>query len=322
MDRITLESWSEFDQEATLDDSEVISNVLLCGNSSRNGYDIPPSAFGSEDRVKTLYEGKLVFLDHASDPRKPLARSVKDIAGVVRNTRLKNGRPYGDIDTSGTASGPLLLSLARKRLRDVGMSHSAAYVKSPGGKTVQEVCEVFSVDAVVRPATTKTFHEREENSLVELEVLQKELDKVRMERDQAKESLTTLAVTLESTKSSLADLQAKHKEVTLACEGLQTKVDAFEAEKALAQRHQDVVSALEAAGIDLKDKELCSERFVQSLVKEADPVIRSEMIDDRKALLGRVAKGPSSTERRAPAGDKGFDPKAHMESLGSQMFIR
>lgn len=154
--RFTMDTLVDF--EAQADDSPVIRNVLLCGNSSRNGYEIPPSAFGGDEGVKRLYESRLCFIDHATP--NPLNRSTRDLAGTVMNARLVNGRAYGDIDCEAAPAGPLLLDLARKRIPGIGLSHAASYRRSADGRTVLEITAVYSVDVVVRPATTNSFYEQ------------------------------------------------------------------------------------------------------------------------------------------------------------------
>ncbi|QDT55696.1 hypothetical protein Pan44_37420 [Caulifigura coniformis] len=158
--------------EATIADegrkTETIKNVLLCGLHSLNGRAIPASAFGGAERARKLYEGTHVYLDH--DLGAGLSRKVQELAGVVENVRVDHlGRPRGDIRLNGNKAGDELRELvafsvkAEKhgaRLKDVGMSHVARYTFSSfDSSTVQSVDEVFSVDVVIRPATTQGFHE-------------------------------------------------------------------------------------------------------------------------------------------------------------------
>jgi hypothetical protein len=158
------ETWLEpfadgcFSESEFPDDSHVIRNVLLCGNKSRNGYDIPPSAFGGEANAKKLYTDMPVFLDH--ERGKEFSRSVRDMGGTIKNVRMIHGQPRGDIDTESCPAGPALMALARKRTPFVGLSHIAAYRWSPDKKTVVKVEHVVSVDVVFRPATTSGFHEQ------------------------------------------------------------------------------------------------------------------------------------------------------------------
>jgi len=165
--------WTELSTEQVSDDGFTIKDVILCGNRSRNGYEIPASAFKD---VRRLYEAKPVFLDHAADPKDSGRRSLRDMCGIVRNARMVGTRPVGDIDTQGFAEGVNLLQLARRRLPGVGMSHAASYRFDKSRKVVQEVKEVLSVDCVFRPATTASLFEETADRLI----LEHELDNLRV----------------------------------------------------------------------------------------------------------------------------------------------
>jgi hypothetical protein len=142
---------------------EVVRNVLLAGNVSKNGYTIPASAFGSTERVKALYDGAPVHLDH--DLEKGPSRSVGSLAGTVVNARLVEGKPRADILLNGNAAGDdlrAIVKLAQKsngKLRNVGISHVASYKFAPGRKTVERVEAVYSCDLVIGPATTRNLFE-------------------------------------------------------------------------------------------------------------------------------------------------------------------
>ncbi|QDT54791.1 hypothetical protein Pan44_28290 [Caulifigura coniformis] len=148
--------------------AETIRNVLLCGLQSLNGRSIPASAFGGAERAKALYEGVHVYLNHDMDAG--ISRRVESLAGIVESVTVDGlGRPRGDIRLNGNKAGEELRALfefsqkAEKhgaRLKDVGFSHVAVYTFSALDRTVvQSVDQVFSVDVVIRPATTKSFSE-------------------------------------------------------------------------------------------------------------------------------------------------------------------
>lgn len=308
-----------FAEAITADDSPIIKNVLLCGNSSRNGYSIPATAFGGESRAKQLYEGKPVFLDHAPRGRE-LARSVREMAGVVTNVRFSEGKPYGDIDTEAYPSGGELLSLARKRPRGIGMSHIAEYTMSRDRKCVQRVDDVVSVDVVFRPATTNTFFERNEGeSKVDLETLKEELATVRQERDAARDQVNSLKTENEQLKASAAESQGKVTELNRENADLKSKVDAHEARLALEQRQTAIESELKEAGLDPADKTVCSELFIASLKAEGESEARKALIADRKAILGDRTPAPRSQERKDPT-PKAFDPAKYHEGVKSDLF--
>lgn len=134
----------------------LVSNVALTGAKSRNGYEYTDAAL--HDAV-SLYENKPVFLDHATDGRRPQSRSTRDLVGSIINPRFERGRIRGDIRVLDTESGRTFLTLAEDETPHVGMSHVVMAVRSRNGKSVERIEEVISVDAVVFPATTETFHE-------------------------------------------------------------------------------------------------------------------------------------------------------------------
>jgi len=145
---------------------EVLRGVVLCGNRSLNGYDIPESAFGGEAKAKSLYDGVHVYIDH--DPERGPSRRVEELAGVVTNVRMERGKPKGDIVLgSGNAADvhrnlvtfSKTVQASGASLRQVGLSHVARYSMDYRKTRVESVDEVFSVDVVIRPATTKSFSE-------------------------------------------------------------------------------------------------------------------------------------------------------------------
>lgn len=286
--------------EAVVEDDGVIKNVLLCGNASRNGRKIPPTAFG--DAV-ALYEGVPVFMDHEYDPEKMANRGVRELAGVVHNVRMKDGKPYGDIDTKDYKEGEYLLKLARKpqgHKTRIGFSHTAAYKFKDKARTdVERVERVFSVDCVLNPATTNTFHEQEELPVADSTAT-----------DLLQGQVKTLQEQLDAAKAQMVQMEAEHKEALKALEvSLETvtserdaalqQVDKYETEKAVADRKAAVLVELEAAGLDPNDKTQCSDIFLSQLHRESDEAARKVLINDRKAVVGDIApKGRTLSRER------------------------
>lgn len=227
---------------------------------------------------------------------------------------MESGRPRGDLLLSENAAGIELKRLyelgqrAAKvggKLKNVGMSHVASYRFSKDRKTVESVSEVYSVDLVIRPATTKTLFEGTQN-MDEAQLA--ELSKVRAERDQAQADLKAVKAELEALKPQHEKLQAEHKQAT-------KELDDLKAEKAVGERKASIEAALKTANLDPNDKAVCSERFLADLVAQADPTIRSEMIADRAALVAKAKESkPTSTERQQE-GVKEFDPAKALEKL-------
>ena len=180
-------------QEGWIDrENRLVKNVALTGTESKNGYRY------SEQALKAgapLYEHKPVFLDHAASPAQPHRRSTRDLVGSIVNVRYEAGRIKGDIRVIDTEAGRTFLALAESNGPAVGMSHVILAEKNAEGTIVEKIHEVVSVDAVVFPATTKSFQEQHasENEsgggttsdlARERDQLQVEIASLKRERDQ------------------------------------------------------------------------------------------------------------------------------------------
>jgi hypothetical protein len=138
-------------------ENRVVLNVALTGAESTNGYRYAEAAL---IEGIPLYENRPVFLDHPHSSTLPHRRSTRDLVGSVVNVRYEAGRIRGDIRVIDTEAGRTFLALAESNGPSVGMSHVILAQKSSDGKFVEKIHEVVSVDAVVFPATTKSFHEQ------------------------------------------------------------------------------------------------------------------------------------------------------------------
>jgi hypothetical protein len=135
-----------------------IANIVLVGPDSRNGYRYKPEALRE---AVALYDGKIVFLDHATDPARPRQRSTRDVAGTLVRPRFVDGKLRGDIAVVDTEAGRTLLALAESDRPGVGMSHVVLARRSEDGSVVEKIHDVVSVDAVVFPATSTSFREQQ-----------------------------------------------------------------------------------------------------------------------------------------------------------------
>ncbi|OAI53934.1 hypothetical protein AYO47_03875 [Planctomyces sp. SCGC AG-212-M04] len=161
--------------------------MLLAGETSLNGYSIPESAFAGKEAE--LYTSANVFLDHGDG----LSRGTRELAGVVTNVRKKEGRPRADILVADTSAGQELKKLyaftrkaeaAGVKVKNLGLSHVARYEMAADRKSVKAVTAVESVDVVIRPATTKGFHEQAgefADLKTQVESLKSELETVKSE---------------------------------------------------------------------------------------------------------------------------------------------
>jgi hypothetical protein len=160
-------------------EERLVRNVALAGRESRNGYVYSESALRE---AVGLYERKPVFLDHATDRGRPQERSTRDLVGSIVNARYEEGRIRGDIRVLETESGETFLALVESDTPGVGMSHVVLAERAADGLTVERIRDVISVDAVVGPATTRTFRESagsdEAARLAEIAALQARRDEL------------------------------------------------------------------------------------------------------------------------------------------------
>ncbi len=145
-------------QEVFVDpENRLVKNVALTGQVSSNGYRYSEQALLEG---LPLYEQKPVFLDHALARTSPHQRSTRDLVGTIVNVRYEAGRIRGDIRVLDTEAGRTFLALTESNAPSVGMSHVVLAEKNADGSVVEKIHDVVSVDAVVFPATTKSFYEQ------------------------------------------------------------------------------------------------------------------------------------------------------------------
>lgn len=244
-------------------ETRLVRNVALTGRESRNGYAYSESALRE---AVSLYERKPVFLDHAPDRGRPQERSTRDLVGSIVNARYEDGRIRGDIRVLETESGQTFLSLVESETPGVGMSHVVLAERGADGLTVERIRDVISVDAVVGPATTRTFREShggaDEASAGEHGELLSEISRLRARREELAREIRQLAVDAEQGRSSV------------------------------------VRRLLQESGLP---EFACGDLFVRQLGR-ADAEDRTALITERRELLQRAAAlGPRSLERNEDA---------------------
>lgn len=132
----------------------VVKNVALLGAQSANGYVYTEAAM---KQAVSLYANRPVFLGH--NLANAYGRSARELAGKILNPRFESGRIRGDVQTLDTEAGKLFLELVQAEVSGFGMSHAVQARKSADRKSVESIDNVISVDAVMNPATTKSFSE-------------------------------------------------------------------------------------------------------------------------------------------------------------------
>lgn len=302
----------------------LIKNVPLCGNKSGNGYSIPPEAFRSESHVKKIYEGKHVYLDHNFDERgrlrSPHTRSIRDLAGTVESARFDGKRPRGDIRCTHTEAGRFLFGLAQSKVNNVGMSHVAAYEWNSDRSSVNLVKEIGSVDAVINPATTKTFAESRRKDQMDpndklIENLESKNTELSGKNTDLKSENDKLKAKVQELESQIKSLKEEVEKSAESSKELKAKVDEFETKEAIAARRTSVVESLKKNELDPEDEVQVSKIFFETLMDISDDEKRNAMIADRAETV-KLAKdgkskggggGASSYERREPKDGKDGD---------------
>lgn len=138
----------------------VIRNVKVLGRSSVNKRAYSESAV---TRAVPLYEGKELYVNHPAKPG--AARDYKDRGGVLRNAKVVEGEIFADLHYN--PANPVQAQIAwdaEHAPNTFGLSHVADGVGSRGKDGVwliEEITQVYSVDVVTRPATTKGIFESE-----------------------------------------------------------------------------------------------------------------------------------------------------------------
>jgi hypothetical protein len=168
------------EQPATVDGG-VIRSAKLLGHKSRNGRRYEAKAL--QDAVG-LYEGKKVYVNHPSRDETG-DRPFGEWAGIIENVRYKDDGLYGDVvlrQESSHFKGIVEAATNPKFSKSCGFSHVADGESHFDGDTeiVESIKEVFSVDLVTDPATTKGIFESEKKRKKKLttETIQAAIEKL------------------------------------------------------------------------------------------------------------------------------------------------
>lgn len=300
--------------------NKIVRNVALCGLSSKNGYSFESSVFSSEQEVNRLYDGKMVCIDHkrGADGLPLRNRSIHDFAAVIKNPRLVNGRPRGDLHGEGCEQWETLRGTAKSGLPNVGLSHVAAYQWGPGKKTIKGISEVATVDLVLYPATTTNLQEQHEGNSTMTDptdktigILEKQLETHRAESDQKIESLKS---EIQSLKAENEELKGKNKTLHEENEANKGKVLQFEQAEKVQKVRASVLKLATEKGIDVKSKLQCPDSLIDLCV-EMDESKRGDYLQEWAKNFGKPGSRPSSSERADDnGGDDGEGDKWDAES--------
>jgi hypothetical protein len=142
----------------------VIYGAKVLGRESKNKRRYPAELVRKKHKV---YEGAQVFANHDYQQLKTgKARPLQDWGGVVRDVTEKGGEAFGDVHClKETQAGRIILEAADRCPDKFGLSpmhHIEVEKGADGIDTVLDIIECWSVDAVTRPATTRTLFEEEQ----------------------------------------------------------------------------------------------------------------------------------------------------------------
>lgn len=132
----------------------VIKGVKIVGTQSKNGREYTPKVL---EEAKGKYEGLGINLDHQRGNRR-----VSDGFGRLRSVELREDGLYGDLEyLKSHPFADQFVESAERMPEQVGLSHAAeGRTSQQGDKVVVEAIEeVYSVDVVRYPATTKGLFE-------------------------------------------------------------------------------------------------------------------------------------------------------------------
>ena len=163
----------------------VLYGVKLLGEKSTNpppeDHDYPHA---TRERALKLFEGARVFVDHPPPDRQTsrTGRSYRDRMGVIKNVTNKPDGVYGDYHFN--PRHPLAEQLtwdAENAPETVGFSiNGNGRPSRKGGRClIEEITQLYSVDLVSRPGTTKGLFESERPVMITAKALREQLKDTR-----------------------------------------------------------------------------------------------------------------------------------------------
>ena len=271
--------------------NRTVRNVALTGTDSRNGYRYTEQALRS---AADLYQGKPVFLDHAIDKSRPHERSTRDLVGTIVNSRFESGRIRGDIHVLDTDSGKTFLALTESDAPGVGMSHVVLAQRAAADGVVDRIHDVVSVDAVVFPATTRTFRESLADSADSVDLDGEESDPNKSSDSAIDRPAEAVRPT--ETEAQTQDPRLRERLQQLICERdeLVSQLQRVREREEAQAREATLDRQLQTSGLP---GYALSGEFRQQLLL-ADERTRSALLADRLLLIDAAARQhPSSHER-------------------------
>jgi hypothetical protein len=283
-------------------DAGVVRNIPLLGCESpsrKRSYSL-----AAMEEAAALFTGKPFYGDrdtHEDWKRKP---SPFDLIGIVEAARFvrEKGQIRGDVRPNSRHADWFF---------DLCESMPSACGSSPrmlgkeerqrgGGTRVTKIADVHRVDLVSRPGTVHGLHESADDGDhtgggdVELKDLTAE--QLLAECPDLVSQIVESRRDADETTRSLQDAEAKVTQLTESLKEAQQKIDAHEAQAAVAAKK---AKAQELVGASELPKEAVTGLFLSQLCDCKDEDAMKALIEDRAKLVGSAKATPRSAGRTA-----------------------
>lgn len=282
-------------QESIDSENGLVKGIKILGETSTNG-----RRYRREVREEaiSLYEGKPVNLNHPPPDKPDQPRSVLDRFGLIENVKERGDGLYGDFKFNPNHSYALtFLWWAKHSPGSVGFSHNAAgrLRRSRGLTEVDKITQVFHVDLVGDPATTKGLFEQQlPPGEEEMNYSEITLESLNAERPDLIKSVT------EQVKTSLKE-DEEYKQLKEENAQLKKKVDEHEVKEAARSKKEKIEKLL--AESKLPEVAL-TDVFKDQLLEAKDDETIKGLIEDRKKLIVDDGK-PTSRAKSLQEGTGG-----------------
>jgi hypothetical protein len=293
----------------------LIGGVKILGGNSRNGRSYPKETMV---RAAPLYEGAKVNVNHPTgNPGQP--RGYESRFGKLVNVRVGEGDSGLFADLQYNPEHALAKQLqwdAEHAPENVGMSHNVSAKITRRGKTavVEEITKVQSVDLVADPATTRGLfeatNEPDNNKGADMSDHKLTLEELKADYPSHCEQIGNDAI---AASEASAEKTAEKKALKEALE----KIDKLELKEKCLEQAEIVNGLIAEAKLP---KVAISDTFRKQLM-EADEKARTELIEDRQALLkhaGPETGRPMSREQHTTEGDDSSLAGMTTEQIGKR----
>jgi len=237
---------------AVLNENGLAENVKLLGSVSANGYRYTSGAI---QRGAPLYADVPVYINHSNGNRK-----YEDRIGTVKTARATSEGIYGAVQFN--TSHPLYSQLKsdfESKTPMIGFSHYASVAMED--EDVTDIIEVYSVDVVTEPATTKTFSEQtqEGQDMKEQKELLEQIQQLTEKYEDAVASRVKVA-------EQLGKLEEER-------DALIEKLESLEAEKAEQERTEAFAKLIEGKQISDEMRETLDELHADGHVQHVESLV-------------------------------------------------